>query len=574
MFIHPRLFALMRDVIGWMILNITISLGIVAAAVGQGFLIAIIVARIFDGSPWQHVLPLVGWIAALIGIRTLLVWGRDTSSMATAAAVKQKLRQRIYQHLLALGPGYLARERTGFVLATMVDGVEQLEDYLGKYIPQAFAALIASIAILALMFSINPIIGVVILVSLLLIVTGPRFWDRLLGEYGQKHWSAYGRLKAQFLDAMQGMTTLKAFNASATYGQELQRDSFTLYRTTMVQLAVSLISTGIVGLGWTAGSALAVGVGALLLINGSLTFFELLMVLMLGRECFRPLVELDKYWHFGFYGLSASTHIFALLDREPELAVSPDAIVAEPGITRPQITFQNVSFAYNDGSRPALHSLSFTVAPNETVALVGRSGAGKSTISALLLRFFDPQAGMIMLDNHDLRTYNLATLQRMIALVAQDTYLFHGTIAENLRLAQPEATQADLEVATRAANIHDFIAGLPQGYATVVGERGLKLSGGERQRIAIARALLKDAPILILDEATANVDAASEVAIQEALERLSVHRTTLVIAHRLSTIVNADRIVVLDQGEAVEVGDHRTLLAREGVYARLVAAQA
>jgi ATP-binding cassette subfamily C protein CydD len=233
-----------------------------------------------------------------------------------------------------------------------------------------------------------------------------------------------------------------------------------------------------------------------------------------------------------------------------------------------------VTFAYQNGARPALRDLSFTVEAGETVALVGRSGAGKSTVAALVYRFFDPQSGSIRLKGTDLREWAPDELRQMIAIVAQDTYLFHGTVADNLLLARPDALPADLERAARAANAHDFIAALPNGYSTVIGERGVKLSGGERQRIAIARALLKDAPLLILDEATSNVDAHNEAAIQEALTRLAEGRTTLVIAHRLSTIVNADRIVVvLRDGSAVESGRHGELVRLEGAYAQLVAAQ-
>jgi len=232
-----------------------------------------------------------------------------------------------------------------------------------------------------------------------------------------------------------------------------------------------------------------------------------------------------------------------------------------------------VTFGYDAGKRPALSDLSFEVNSGETVALVGRSGSGKTTVINLLLRFWDPQHGKITLGGKILRDYALETLRSQISVVSQDTYLFHGTVADNLRISKPDATEEELKRAARLANVHDFATTLPQGYDTIVGERGTRLSGGERQRIAIARVLLRDTPILLLDEATSSVDAENEAIIQEALDRLKQGRTTLVVAHRLSTVRGADRIVVLDDGRMVESGSHNELIGAGGIYAQLVSAQ-
>jgi ATP-binding cassette subfamily C protein CydCD len=336
-------------------------------------------------------------------------------------------------------------------------------------------------------------------------------------------------------------------------------------------LGTNTLGRGITDAGIAIGAALALGLGAWRVAAGEMSLPVLLVILMLGVEVFRPLRELRVLLHQGMLGLSAAQGILALLEARP--AVDDAAARAEAPLA-PTVRFERVRFAYPGGRRAAHDGLDFAVGAGERVGVVGPSGAGKSTIARLLLRLHDPQGGRVLVGGRDVRTLGLAELRGAIAVVSQDTYLFHGTVEENLRMGKPEASAAELQAAAAAANAHEFIARLPQGYRTVVGERGVRLSGGQRQRIAIARALLRDAPILVLDEALSSVDAESEAVIQEALDRLMRGRTTLIFAHRLSSVIGADRILVLDDGRVVESGGHAELMARHGPYHRLMSAQA
>ena len=305
------------------------------------------------------------------------------------------------------------------------------------------------------------------------------------------------------------------------------------------------------------------GFGAWRVTQGQMSLDVLLVVLMMGIEVFRPQRDLRALLHTGMMGRAAADDIFTVLDARTK--IEPPAVPVDlDGPLAPVVEFDGTAFAYPGGRRTAHRELSFRIDPGERVGFVGESGAGKTTIVRLLLRFYDPDEGVVRIGGHDLRALRPDDIYRSIAVVNQDTYLFHGTVEDNLRFGKPEASDEEIEAAARAANAHEFISRLAQGYGSVIGERGIKLSGGQRQRIAIARALLRDAPILVLDEALSAVDAENEAVIQSALDRLMQGRTTLIFAHRLSSVIGADRILVLDHGSIVETGDHASLMRAGG----------
>ncbi|SDR22757.1 ABC transporter ATP-binding protein [Thermostaphylospora chromogena] len=544
---------------------VLLLLTITATHVGQGVLVAQSLARIFAGRPVSSIVWFLAGIAALQFVRSLVLAVRESVALRASGAVKAELRRRLTAKLLRLGPGWTQRDRTGSTQTSLVDGVETVDAYVGRFLPQTIAALLGAVGVTSFLFVLDPIIGVVVLVCAVLIPVLPLLSKRMLKDRNAAWFRGYKGLYAENLDALQGMATLKAFNASGRRGRELAALAEKFCRDSIRLMAVVVLYLGGVAFVVGLGTAVALGVGAMRLVAGELSATELLLILMLTAECFRPLKELEAAYHSSYSAIPSLTAIFEVLDAPVQSQGSRSA-------SRHDVGFHDVTFTYRDRDRPALDRFTLQVAPGERVALVGRSGAGKTTVAALLLRFFDPERGRITIGGTDIRDLPLDELRSLIAVVSQDTYLFHGTVRHNLTLARPDATDEEIEAAVRAARA-DFVHDLPQGLDTIVGERGLKLSGGERQRIAIARALLKDAPILILDEATSSVDAANESGIQQALDALTGGRTTIMIAHRLSTVRDADRVVVMADGRIVEEGDHAGLLDRGGVYARLVAAQ-
>lgn len=549
---------------------VAVCLVVTATYVAQGILIARVFGDVIAGASVASVLPALGGVGVAQVIRSVAMVVREVQGARTASAIKDDLRDRLYRHLLRLGPGEARRRRTGELQSVLVDMVETVEPFVARFVPQAVASIVGAVAIAAYLISLDRVVGLVVLGCAAVVPWVPVASRRLVDRRMQPWWQGYRDLYAENLDAVQGMTTLKLCDAAGRRGRELQVRAEEFCHDSIRICAIVVVYVGVVAAFVGIGTALAVGIGALRTAQGLLPAGDLLIILLLTRECFRPLRQLQEAYHS-----AASTHralaaMSDLLDT-PDRVGDPASPTTPPPTTCPSITFDRVEFTYPDRDQPALRALDLHVSAGEHVALVGRSGAGKTTLVSLLLRWYDPQVGRVSIDGTDSRDLALADLRDLVALVSQDTYLFHGTVRDNVTLARPDVADHDVHAVLATARA-TFVRDLPQGLATVIGERGMKLSGGERQRLAIARALLADAPILVLDEATSNLDAANETSLTAALDDLARGRTTITIAHRLSTVRGADRIVVIDDGRVVESGTHDDLVGADGQFARLAAA--
>ncbi|HEU5100227.1 MAG TPA: thiol reductant ABC exporter subunit CydD [Roseiflexaceae bacterium] len=577
--------------------RLTVGLGAIAslAVVAQAMLLSRAIGRVLlGGQGLADVAPLLVWLALLALARAGLACAGEIGAQRLASLVKRELRSRLARQVLALGPAYTSGERSGELANTLGEGVEALDEYLARYLPQVVLAGLVPAIVLALVFPLDWLSGLVLLLTAPIIPVFMILIGGMAKQLSERQWSELSRLSAHFLDVLQGLTTLKLFGRSRGQAEAIGQISMRFGQATMQVLRVAFLSALVLELTASLSTAIVAVEVALRLLRGGLPFEQALAVLILAPEFYLPLRLLGARHHASMTGADAAKRIFAILetpahnnpsdegrrtkDEDPTAPLSPfvfglSSKALVQAASKPRgIRFEDVRLAYDDGARPALCGLSLAIGPGEKVALVGPSGAGKSTVAHLLLRFVAPDAGAISVDGRPIESFDLADWWAQIAWVPQRPYLFNASVAENIRVANSAASIKEVVAAAEAAGIHAFIAALPQGYDTPIGERGARLSGGEAQRLALARAFLKDAPLLILDEPTTQLDSEHEQAVRGSIARLARGRTVLLIAHRLSLAADADRIVVLDRGRVVEQGVSADLLARPGRYQQLVAA--
>jgi thiol reductant ABC exporter CydD subunit len=543
--LDSRLLRRARAVRTLLVLDASLGLVVALLVLAQAFLLARVAGRAFDGAGLDGVSTALVLLCAVVVARAVGVWGFEVAGRRAAAGVVSQLRLDLVDARLRRRPAAFDGAQTAELTTAAVSGVDALEATFARYLPQMVLAVVVPVGVLVVVAWIDLLAAGVMLLTLPLV---PLFmW--LVGRYterrAQERWQALAMLAGHFLDVVRGLPTLRAFNRGEAQAERIAEVSEEYRRKTMGTLRIAFLSGAVLELAATLGIALVAVVVGVRLAEGHLGFEAALTVLVLAPELYLPLRNLAAQWHASADGAAVAERMLVLADVEDIRGSGPNPMLDA-------IRFERVSFRYPTRDVGVLHEFELELRPGETLALVGPSGGGKTTVLSLLLRFAEPTAGRIVVGESDLASFDPRSWRLLTAYVPQQPTLFRGTIADNIRLGDPGATEADVRAAAELAGAHDFATALPDGYETVVGEGGRPLSTGERRRIALARAFLRDAPLVVLDEPTADLDPESAAIVAEGVERLRAGRTVLLVAHREELAARADRVVRVENGRAVE----------------------
>jgi ATP-binding cassette, subfamily C, bacterial CydCD len=574
--LNPRLLKEARQ--SQIVFILSICFGLIAGilSIFQAHGISRLISQVFlQSKNLGEVYGILITVFVIILLRAGFTWSGDLCSSAGARRIKQDLRQRLYTHITEIGPAYLRSEagesevRTGELINVATEGVDALDVYYNQYLPQIALAALIPFSILIFVFPSDFLSGMILLLTAPLLPIFMYLIGSTAETLTRKQWQGLSRMSAYFLDVIQGLTTLKSLGRSKDQVEVIKKVSEQYRQSTMGVLRITFLSALVLELIATLSTAVvAIEIGIRLL-YGKMAFEQAFFVLLLAPEFYLPLRLLGTRFHAAMAGIEASKRIFGILD----LPVTKDTSVSmnrdhpsPKDIPLPSIIFKDVSYMYSN-NRPALQGVSFQIPAGKMTALVGESGAGKTSLTWLLLRFLQPQSGDILVNGLRLSEIPTQHWRDNLAWVPQNPYLFNDTIAANIKLARPDATVADVQNAARLAHADEFIDQLPQGYTTLIGERGTRLSAGQAQRVALARAFLKDAPLLILDEATSHLDPETDALLQESLTQLSHGRTVLVIAHHQTTLTRADQVIKLSHGRVEQIQEikHSTMPLQIGL---------